>query len=256
MAGLGGYMAKLKIPKVDEIIEVALNNVTRKYGTEDLRELLTRRNFSDVVNELEEEAEKIYRDSEKKAVEEYLKDKGLIGETLAFPVISRIIDNSLIVSIANTRRARAGRTVEEILIRALSALGVRCEGANIKYKGYAPDIIIPSNAAFGSEKHPNLNKVFVLAVKRTLRERWSEDIRIFRFPNSAFILIKPDPDFTPQKAKDMAKGGVRRAYIPDGPYNIYKNDLSELEEQHNVLFKPLSQLPNDLLTFQRQIGIE
>lgn len=48
----------------------------------------------------------------------------------------------------------------------------------------------------------------------------------------------------------------RGAYIPDGPYNIYKNDLSELEEQHNVLFKPLSQLPNDLLTFQRQIGIE
>jgi hypothetical protein len=249
-------MDKLNIPEIDKIIEEAENNLIKKYNSRDLRDLLMKRGFSDTVNELEEEAFRIYRDLEKRAVVEYFRSRGFLGKTLTDELISEIIDDSIVVSIANERRARAGRTIERILVRALRALGVICEEATIKFKGYKPDIIVPNNSAFGSEENPNLNRVFVLAVKRTLRERWSEDIRIFNFPNSAFVFIKPDPDFTPQKAIDMASGGMKRMYIPDSLYSSYRDELSDIMNQYNVVIKPLSQLPEDLRVFQKQIGIK
>jgi len=38
----------------------------------------------------------------------------------------------------------------------------------------------------------DINKVYVLAVKRTLRERWAEDIDVFKFQsiNKLCLLIK------------------------------------------------------------------
>jgi len=44
-------------------------------------------------------------------------------------------------------------------LRLLMA-GVRCEGTNIKYKGYAPDIIIPSNAT--EKAQPELEPIVTL----------------------------------------------------------------------------------------------
>jgi hypothetical protein len=247
-------MAKLSIPEVNEIITEAILNITKRYGVSNLRELLMMKNFSDTINELEEEANKVYKKYERKAIMKYLKQRQLLNKDV-ITVIDAIINNSLLTSIANTRRARAGVTTERILILLLRSSGVECEEASIEYEGYKPDIIIPSNSVFGDYSKPNLDKIFVLAVKRTLRERWSEDIRIFRFPNSAFILIKPDPDFTPQKAEDMAKSGMKRIYIPDSLYNMYKDYLNILKRRYEVVFKPLSDLTKDLLEFQRKIGL-
>jgi len=245
-------MGRLKLPDTNRIIEEAINNIINKYNVRNLRELLENKNFSDVINELEEEAFRRYSYYEKKAVEEYFKEKSFLGKALTTDLLNEIIDNSIITSIANERRSRAGKTVERILIKLLNTLNITCEEANIKYQGYKPDIIIPNNKAFGNKKKPDLKKVFVLAVKRTLRERWSEDIHIFNFPNSAFVLIKPDPEFTPQKAKEMVIRGMKRMYVPDNLYNSYKNALNDIMREHNVMFKPLSQLPNDLKDFLRQ----
>jgi hypothetical protein len=247
-------MTKLSIPEVNEIITEAILNITKRYGVSNLRELLMMKNFSDTINELEEEANKVYKKYERKAIMKYLKQRQLLNKDV-MTVIDAIINNSLLTSIANTRRARAGVATERILILLLRSSGVKCEEASIEYEGYKPDIIIPSNSAFGDYSKPNLDKIFVLAVKRTLRERWSEDIRIFRFPNSAFILIKPDPDFTPQKAEDMVKSGMKRIYIPDSLYNMYKDYLNILKRRYEVVFKPLSDLTKDLLEFQRKIGL-
>lgn len=234
-------MPKLKLPDVEMIINEAITNVIGKHQKNGLRELLISKNFSDVINEIEEEANRIYRIYERKAIERYLRDKSLTTKDV-LTAINAIIDNSLITSIANIRKARAGSSVQTILVKALSALGIKCEVARYEYKGYRPDIIVPSNKML----ERGVEHVFVLAVKRTLRERWAEDIDVFKFPNSAFVLIKPDPDFTPEKARDMVRRGMKNVYIPDILYDKLKDVL---RKEHGTIFKPLSQLPKDLDSF-------
>ena len=146
------------------------------------------------------------------------------------------------MSIANTRRTRAGYTAQLILLTVLKAMKIPCRTTRKKFKGYSPDIVIPNINALDRDE----NKAFVLAVKRTLRERWTEDIGVFKFPNSAFVLIKPDKDFSPAKARDMVNNGMKRVYIPDVLYNKYKD---ELEKSFKGVFKKLSDLPKDLHEF-------
>jgi len=88
-----------------------------------------------------------------------------------------------------------------------------------------------------------------------LRERWAEDIDVFKFPNSAFVLIKPDIDFTTDKAEDMARRGMKKIYIPDILYDRFKNELRKLESKYNVAFRSLSLLPNDLIDFLSRISL-
>jgi len=239
-------LTKLKLPEVGRIIDEAIDRVVKKHQ-KNFREFIMSENFSNVINEIEEEAEEIYKNYEKEAVRDYLERKGLVSKDV-IDAIHAIMDNSLITSISNVRKARAGLSSQIILIRVLRALGVKCDVARFEYEGYRPDIVVPSNEAFRG----GINRVFVLAIKRTLRERWAEDIDVFKFPNSAFVLIKPDPDFTLDRAEDMAKRGMKRIYIPDRLYDRFKNSLNNLEKRYNAIFKPLSQLPKDLIVFQNQ----
>ncbi len=233
-------MGKLNIKSVDEIIEEAVKSFLKKKQAESLSDVLSKESFSDVINEIEEEAERIYREEEEEAVIEYLKNKGLIDKETDF-VVRRIIRNSLITSISNVRKSRGGATAQKILAYALEKLGISCETKVIKKKGYRPDIVVKGKRG----------KLFAIAVKRTLKERWSEDIDIFRkFRNSAFVLIKPDKDFSKSKAKDMIERGMKKVYIPDKLYDALFNSLDESEkESFTVVFKKLSELPNDLHEF-------
>jgi hypothetical protein len=237
-------VTKLRLPNVENIIDEAIINMLKKYLKNNLKELLMSENFSNLIDEIEREAEKIYRNYEIKAIEEYLKSKSFLTKEVT-TAIRAIVDNSLITSIANTRRARAGSSVQTILVKILRELGIRCEIAKFEFAGYRPDIVVPSNEAF----RENHKRVFVIAIKRTLRERWAEDIGVFKFPNSAFVLIKPDIDFTPDKAEDMARRGMKKIYIPDILYDRFKNELRKLESKYNVAFRSLSLLPNDLIDF-------
>jgi hypothetical protein len=247
---LAKKVTKLRLPNVENIIDEAINSVLKKYQKGSLKELIILEKFSYLVNEIEEEAEKIYRNYEIKAIEEYLKNKSFLTKGV-INAIRAIVDNSLITSIANTRRARAGSSAQLILIKTLRELGIKCEIARFEVEGYRPDIVVPSNDAF--RKDPN--NVFVIAVKRTLRERWAEDIDVFKFPNSAFVLIKPDTDFTEDKAEDMVRRGMKKSYIPDKLYDEFKDYLNQLERKYSVTFRPLSLLPDDLNTFLRRISL-
>lgn len=240
-------MGKLQIPEIRKIVEEAIEAILRRKKKESIKELFLTESFSNVINEIEEEADKLYRMYEKEAIKRYLKEKGwpICEEDLAEALL-KIIDNSLVTSIANTRRSRAGWTSQYILAKALRSLGIPCEISNIKEEGYRPDLIVPSNDIAKHRK----DLVFAIAVKRTLRERWAEDIDIFnKFPNSAFVLIKPDPDFTPKKAEDMAERNMRLVYIPDVLYERYKDYLGSLKAEKGSIFKRLSDLPHDLRHF-------
>ncbi len=233
-------MSKLEIPKVEAIINEAIEEVLKRYNQSSIKDLLKVKSFSDVINEIEGEAERLYKIYEKKAVKKYLKNKKLADKNI-LEVMDRIIDNSLITSIANIRRSRAGSTSQQILIKILKEFEIPCQISKLSFKGYRPDITIPSDEIISK----NPNKGFAIAVKRTLRERWAEDIDIFKFPNSAFVLIKPDPDFTPVKAEDMIKRGMKKVYIPDTIYEKYKNELKAFKD----IFKRLSDLPIDIIEF-------
>ncbi len=234
-------MGKLDIPKVGEIIEEAIETILKKYSIKTLKELFETISFSEVVNKVEEEAENLYRNYEREAIKKYLQNRGLANKDV-FEAIEKILDNSLITSIANIRRSRAGLTSQQILAKALKELGIPCQISKISFKGYRPDITVPSDIVIKKD----LSKGFAIAVKRTLRERWAEDIDVFKFPNSAFVLIKPDSDFTPAKAMDMVKRGMKSVYIPDDLYEKYKEIL---EKEFKNIFKKLSDLPKDLIEF-------
>lgn len=228
------------IPETIKIVEDAIKNIERRYNRS-LRDLLTE-SFSKVINEIEEEAERIYKEYEREAIKKYLERKNLINNKDVVEVIIRIIENSLVTSISNTRRARAGYTSQYILFKALNVMGIRCEISKIKYKGYRPDISVPNDAILKNDP----NRGFAIAIKRTLRERWAEDIDIFKFPNSAFVLIKPDPDLI-NIADDMVKRGMRRVYVPDTLFEEHKEKLVKLK-----IFKRLSDLPKDLMNFLKR----
>jgi hypothetical protein len=234
-------MSKLGIPSVEEILKEAVQDLLKKYNKKSPKELFELKSFSDMVNEIEERAERLYRVYEKEAIKRYLQNKGLIAKDVV-EAINKIIDNSLLTSIANTRRARAGLSSQHILAWFLKELGIPCQISQIKLEGYRPDITIPSDA----DIQMNMKKGIALAVKRTLRERWSEDIHVFKFPNAAFVLIKPDPDFTIAKAEDMANRGMKKVYIPDTLYEKYKD---ELEQRFKGIFRKLSDLPKDVKKF-------
>jgi len=101
-----------------------------------------------------------------------LKSKSFLTKEVT-TAIRAIVDNSLITSIANTRRARAGSSVQTILVKILRELGIRCEIAKFEFTGYRPDIVVPSNEAF----RENHKKVFVIAIGKI------EFISLWNFEN-------------------------------------------------------------------------
>jgi hypothetical protein len=149
---------------------------------------------------------------------------------------------TLSTQIANTRRARSGKSSEYILSYALKYYsGIENEViGNSKNKGsYYPDIAIPSK-----EKLINTpQKAIALAVKRTLRERWREDINIFKhYPNAAFVCISESTDITESKIKDMENEGIKVLFLPDGKYKSLQLPIKNKVKQIQIY--PLSDLPD------------
>lgn len=157
---------KERLPSINKILNEAIKKLLREYNVSNLNELRDRINASEMVVELERKADNIYRDKEREALKGYLMDRGL-SEKDAEKVVELIIsEGNLTKEISNIRRARAGKTVEEILLTILKTYGIPCEKGRYKIQGYRPDIIVPNNAMLQS----NPQKVIAIAVKRTLRE--------------------------------------------------------------------------------------
>ncbi|HIQ13470.1 MAG TPA: hypothetical protein EYH44_03705, partial [Thermoprotei archaeon] len=69
-------MGKLNLPTVDEIIDEAFKNILEKYGVKKLTQIPSDVPLSEIVNEVEEEANRLYKEYEKEAVIEYMRRKG------------------------------------------------------------------------------------------------------------------------------------------------------------------------------------
>ncbi len=167
-----------RLPSTKDILEQAKRELLREYGVSDLSELVDIIGASKAVVELERRADSIYRLAERNAIRGYLIDRGL-SQQEANKMIDLILDEkNLTKEISNIRRARAGKTVEKILMEILSAYNIPCERGK-RIQNYRPDIVAPDNQTLLTYPH----RAVAIAVKRTLRERWAEDIDVFRFPN-------------------------------------------------------------------------
>lgn len=180
----------MDIPPVDEILQRGIAEVIREKKSASLSELVNGSNFAKVVEEIEKKAHEIYLKEEVQAVRSKLIREGLSKKDADMASRAFITDN-LVTSISNTRRARGGSSSEGILRLVLNAMGIPCEKGRIKDKGYRPDLVIPSNDVLSSTPERGV----AVAVKRTLRERWSEDIDVFRFPRGMFVLFPTRPGF-------------------------------------------------------------
>lgn len=229
-------MSDLGIPSIEEILRKGIDRVVEKSNVSNLSNLIEKSSLSEVIVEIESTAHKIYLEEEMEAVNNLLKNRGIPAReaNLASEVF---IKEDLVTRLANTRRVRGGLTSERILRVVLASLGIPCEKGRIKAKGYRPDIAVPSNEAL--RKSPS--KAVAIAVKRTLRERWAEDIDVFSsFKNGKFVLLLPDPDFNESKAGDMVNRGMKKVYINDGLYEQNKSFMTDEFRKH-------SQLPSDIL---------
>lgn len=228
-------MADLGISTIDEILKKGIRSIIQTEGVSNLTNLITRNGISDVIVKVERAAHKIYLKEEMEAVERVLRTRG-ISEKEAKLVSRVFIGEDLITRLANTRRVRGGLTSERIVREVLQSKGIPCEKGSIKVKGYRPDIAVPSNE--GLTKSPN--SAAAIAVKRTLRERWAEDIDVFNsFKNGMFVLLLPDPDFNKSKVEDMIKRGMKAVYINDNLYEQNKEFMTDEFKRHSELFSDL-----------------
>jgi hypothetical protein len=245
----------LAIPTTTTILNRAIQELYYQYfrgretqpnEMEMLKKLLSELNPSLLAIEIEKNAERIYRHEEKQALKNYLLKRGF-PENLAEDVLSMMLEEEgLLKKISNIRRARAGKTAEKIVMKILRAHDIPCEhGKNFEEYGYRPDIVVPSNEKLSQQPE----KAAAIAVKRTLRERWSEDVPIFKFPNGMFVLLTHDPDFNRSKAQDMVNRGMREIYIPDSLYE----ESSEFILQYGSIFRKFSSLPDRLRRILNQI---
>jgi len=213
-------MSILKIRKPEEIIKEAIKvlDASNNY------------NFSDFVNELERKAHVIYLREEQKAIEDFILEK--FGKTSILRDIIKDLAKTiatLSTVIANTRRARGGKSSEYILSYALkyyANIDNELVGGRRSDGSYYPDIAIPSAKLLKEKPH----KAIALAVKRTLRERWREDIALFsHFPNAAFVCISESTDITEKKLSDMEKEGIKVLFLPDKKFSQIKLKVSEMK---------------------------
>jgi len=107
--------------------------------------------------------------------------------------------------IMNRRKARAGRSLENHVDRLLTRAGIPHEMRPQKVKG-RPDIVIPSAAAYLDKKFP-ADKLFVVGIKTTCKDRWRQVLK--EGPRvSTKHLITIQPSISVPQLKEMKAAGI------------------------------------------------
>lgn len=240
--------AKNCIPSLDKILEEALCELNQ--------EALNSR-FGEAIIDIEERAEKIFKRYERQAIfllanqwverqkedlkkklKEIIEEKGL--DNFVKKAASLFADFAQIVQalekdLGNMRKARGGRTFEKLLLQLLRKLKIECEVPRGKAKESLGriDIVIPSVEV--ALQTPD--RAFFLACKRTLRERWKQEVPVAQ-PNQRVYLVTIDKELSESKANEI-KGKGLIAFVRDN-----------LKQEEHLKDKPwirkLSDLPEEL----------
>lgn len=211
------------IPSVGEIINTTWNylNLSKQY---------VRRNFGEVLMRFDKEATNVFKKYEREAIKELAlswiesrKDEIkrelyeiIEKEDFVERLSQKFVEFAVLVQefekiLGNMRKARGGKTFEKVLVKLLNYIGIKCEtpAGKFKEKLKRVDIVIPSSAV--ALKTPD--KAIFLTCKRTLRERWKQEVPQARL-NQRIYLITIDENISESKAREINQKGLI-AFIPD-----------------------------------------
>ena len=242
-------LAKKEIPSLDKIIDEAWIQLG-------LKKSFIKNNFSQALIIFEEKANDIYREYEKRALirlaklwlnsqkeeirkefEKIVKVKGweeFVGEASRIFMEFGVLVQNLEKDLGNMRKARGGKSFEKIILKLLKFIDIECEFPKGKMSEELGriDIVIPSIDV----AHKTPDKAVFLTCKRTLRERWKQEVPQVR-PNWRVYLLTIDNEITQNKAKEINKKGLI-AFI--------KDELKEKFFKEMPWIRRLSDLPKEV----------
>ena len=238
--------AKKEIPSADEIINFTWRSLN-------LKKALVLKKFGKILIEFDEFATNQFKKYERKALEKLaklwienqrkeikskleklLKDKDFIDKLSKMFADFALLVQQLEKDLGNMRKARGGRTFEKVVEKLLKFIDIECEipKGKIKEKLRRIDIVIPS----GEIANETPDKAIFITCKRTLRERWKQEVPSAG-PNQRVYLLTIDDELSETKAEDIKKLGLI-VYIRD---ELKKEKFKDLP-----WVRKLSDLPRDI----------
>ncbi len=219
--------AKRKIPSIDQILSEALQVTT---------DALTSMPFGEALKKLDERATEIYRSYEREALkffaEGWLESRkdALAAE---FERLYRLLRTEgwqafkeraaalfsdfatavqqLEKDLGNMRKARGGKTFEKAISHLLSAYGIphQTPMGKARHELKSIDLVVPDIETALSQSERSV----LLALKRTLRERWKEEVAAAK--ERRCWLVTLDADISEEKVTAILGEGIERVYAPE-----------------------------------------
>jgi hypothetical protein len=188
----------------DNAVEQAIARTISKKNTKQY----IKNNFSVLVTRIQLETYKIYQDSQlkagKQAIKEYLSKTipPKASRTDTITITSKQFEefNSFFLSLTNPRRPRAGAAFQVVIRTLFRSLGYPFQEQQV-IDG-KPDFILPSKEHFQDK----VMDCIVLAIKRTLSERWRQIIS--EGAGVAFYLATIDEELSPTQLKAMQRNRI------------------------------------------------
>lgn len=210
------------VPSIDEILDAALRDEYARYGgdVEAMKAVA-----SQLISGVEAAAHARYREAERVSLQEALRTvltplaAGLDGPAAIDMVASHAgALDGLFMSISQSRKSRAGASLEVIFDTLFATLGYPFQRHHVV--NGIPDFVFPSAAHF--KLLPT--DCIVFTSKRTLRERWRQ-ITTEGSRGAVLFLGTLDPkvkdndlaQMTAQKINLVVPESIRAAHYPDAP---------------------------------------
>ncbi|MFN7181711.1 MAG: type II restriction endonuclease [Planctomycetota bacterium] len=212
--------AKGEIPSLEYILDETWNHL-------ELQKSFVKNNFGKVLVTFDTEATKMFRYYERKALvklakawlslqkegvkkkfEEILAQNGwdkFIEKASQVFVEFGILVQNLEKNLGNMRKARGGKTFEKVLLRLLEFIDVKGEIPMGKAREELRriDIVIPSIKIATTTP----DRAIFLTCKRTLRERWKQEVPQARL-NQRIYLLTIDESLSESKANEINQKGL------------------------------------------------
>jgi hypothetical protein len=154
-------------------------------------------------------------------------------------------------SLANSRRMRAGVTLERIFKRMLELFQIPYERPELKEAEF--DFVVPDMETL---KH-NPKGAVLISLKRKVRERWKLTVgdayilrEIYRYPDNMWFVSLFDPPVDAVKVFLKLK---IRVYVPNSSYQRIRGELDTLPDEELGRLREFSQIFEDLMPFTRSL---
>ena len=253
---------KKLLPKNSQIVDesfelIDARKIKKKYILE---------KFSDSFESMERKAYEIYMDyqnkAEKLSKEDLIKSKDLQIKKVKASILNHVKKNSGIsdgvmsefvngvgdifwdgarqfeFSAGQSRKSRAGKALEMILMRLFKIADIPCEKPKGKTgkKFNNIDLLVPDLQTANTKTE----KATFLSIKRTLRERWKQADQEAKRGWTVY-LITLDEDISTDLAEEIQNSGLY-VYVKDS----MKKKFPKLDR-----IRGLSELPNDLSQYRK-----